>query len=93
MVPEVPRDWSWRVAKYFGSGMARAVPRRERMEVHRAWHEVWNRDIRAELDERGTGRGCSAETGEGGAMLKASLGSPCCGYSVSGLKVVLEQMV
>lgn len=75
MVPEGPRDWSWRVEKYSGSGIWRAVPRRERRLVQRVWQVVWKRDIKSEDSWRGEGRGCRA--GFGGPMLKASFGSPC----------------
>lgn len=45
------------------------------MRVQRVWQESWKREIRGTEDERGAGRGW--RFGCGGAMLKASLGSPC----------------
>lgn len=74
MVPEGPRDSSWRDAKYVGSGMSSAVPRRERMVVQSKWQDCWKRDIRAVWVERGGGKGWRVWL-LGGAMLKASLGS------------------
>lgn len=75
MVPDGPRDWSCRVLKYLGSGIWRAVLRRERIWAHRVWQECWKRVINLEDSWRGEGRGW--RVGFGGPMLNASFGSPC----------------
>jgi len=72
MLPEAPALWSWRVVKYFLSGIWRAWARRARICLQRVWQEVWKLEIRVEEGESVDGRGWRVGwRALGGAMLKA----------------------
>ena len=58
MLPEGPWDRSWREVNQVESSIERAVAKRVRIRLQRAWQEDWKAPIWVACGWRGAGNGC-----------------------------------